>query len=483
MKISEKIGINKAQPELDFFDYDIDKDNLKFIDPYYISKKEDEFLELCDEYIKTFFNRFLDLLKRDEELALDIFSHLGEINEICLGMSKNKPAGKGIGRLNALSIFKSIKKSAALEKGVIDGIEDVRLFIDGVDKDKISDMVANIIKYPLIQYTQEQCKLFGVKLQMVESGYYWNKETISWERGHQEMLVIDDKKYLLFPKILVSDSKYYTPDEYFRHYILNYLQEENIKNDTSLVRKSYNKDGSLKKAWVYKKDIVNDMKSRGECFTKSWVANFSKYNPEVFAKFKRKVINKISDSRHDLIQQEELDELLDKLILELKSISPGTENATKYHRLMYGILELLFYPYIAHPKIEEEINEGRKRVDISFLNIAETGFFFLLANTYNIPCNKIMIECENYSKDLKNPELDQMAGRFSTNRGRFGIVCCRSIEDKELIIDSERDTAVDNRGWIIHLTDEEIIELLEMRKKSISVDNFLISKFDEIISK
>ena len=54
MKISEKIGINKAQPELDFFDYDIDKDNLKFIDPYYISKKEDEFLELCDEYIKTF---------------------------------------------------------------------------------------------------------------------------------------------------------------------------------------------------------------------------------------------------------------------------------------------------------------------------------------------------------------------------------------------------------------------------------------------
>lgn len=94
-----------------------------------------------------------------------------------------------------------------------------------------------------------------------------------------------------------------------------------------------------------------------------------------------------------------------------------------------------------------------------------------------------MIECKNYSKDLKNPELDQMAGRFSPNRGRFGIICCRSIKDKKLIIDSEHDTVIDNRGWIIHLTDEEIIELLEMRKKSLSVDEYLISKFKEIIDK
>lgn len=483
MRISERVGINKTQPELDFFDYEINKDTFKFIDPYYISKKEDEFLELCDEYIKTFFNRFMDLLKRDEEQALELFSHLGEINEICLGMSKDKPAGRGVGRLNSLSIFKAIKESAAFENGVIDGIEDIRLFIDGVDKDKISDMVANIIKYPLIRYTQDQCKLFGVKMQKVETGFYWDKDTISWERGHQEMLVIDGKKYLLFPKILVSDSKYYTSEEYFRHYILNYLQEENIKNNTSLVRKSYNSDGSLKKAWVYKKDIVDDMNARGEFFTKSWVANFSKHNPEVFKKFKREVINKISDNRHDLIQQEELDELLNRLILELKSIPSGPENATRYHRLMFGILELLFYPYIAHPQIEEEINEGRKRVDITFLNISETGFFFILPNTYNIPCIKIMIECKNYSKDLKNPELDQMAGRFSPNRGRFGIICCRSIKDKKLIIDSEHDTVIDNRGWIIHLTDEEIIELLEMRKKSLSVDDYLISKFKEIIDK
>ena len=41
MRISERIGINKTQPELDFFDYEINKDTFKFIDPYYISKKED----------------------------------------------------------------------------------------------------------------------------------------------------------------------------------------------------------------------------------------------------------------------------------------------------------------------------------------------------------------------------------------------------------------------------------------------------------
>ena len=78
--------------------------------------------------------------------AEELFSHLGETNEVCLGFSKFAPQGKGMGPSDATRIFKSLKVSKALRTGIMEDIEDFRIFVDNVDKDKMSDMTANIIK-------------------------------------------------------------------------------------------------------------------------------------------------------------------------------------------------------------------------------------------------------------------------------------------------------------------------------------------------
>lgn len=478
MKISRKMGINRSQLELDFFDYDIDKDTYAFLDPYYIARKEDEFLKKCNEYIETFFNRFLFLLHDDEDKAYDLFSHLGEVNEICLGMSRDVPQGKGIGQLDSKKIFDAIRASQAFQTGIAKHLEDVRIFVSGVDKDKVSDMVANIIKYPLFEYTQEQCNLWGVETQSIEAGYYWNKS--EWVRGHQKMLVLDDKPYLLFPKILITKSKNYSSNEYFRMYVLEHLKQKHLQEDSELVRKSYNKDGTVKRVYVFKKDVEANLKEQ-EIINKDWLARFTKENPDVFKKFNKKTIEKISNVDILPITKDEENEIIDTLIDELKSIPFGNEGATRYHHLMSGILELLFYPHLSYPRIEEEIHDGRKRIDIVFSNTSEEGFFCLLGTTYNVPCSLIMVECKNYEKDIKNPELDQMAGRFSARRGKFGIICCRNLKNEDLFLERERDTVKDDRGYIIHLTDREIIKLLNERKNNILVDNYLIKKYREII--
>lgn len=77
-----------------------------------------------------------------------------------------------------------------------------------------------------------------------------------------------------------------------------------------------------------------------------------------------------------------------------------------------------------------------------------------------MPCAFILVECKNYSRDLANPELDQMAGRFGPNRGQFGLVVCRSIEDENLFVARCRDTHRDNRGLILPLTDNDLIQAL-----------------------
>ena len=73
MKISEKLGLKKSQLELDFYDYEIGKDTYKFLDPYYIAKKEDSFLSECNLYVETFFNCFFKEFRVSNSFEISLF--------------------------------------------------------------------------------------------------------------------------------------------------------------------------------------------------------------------------------------------------------------------------------------------------------------------------------------------------------------------------------------------------------------------------
>lgn len=227
---------------------------------------------------------------------------------------------------------------------------------------------------------------------------------------------------------------------------------------------------------------VNLYLTRGHYISdKKWLADFTLRHPEVFAQFKKDCIKRINFITNEELDVVEVRTVTEYLKNKLLNIPKGSSAATEYHRTIVGIMELLFYPYLASPKIEEEIHDGRKRMDIVFDNCADFGFFHRLSTSYDVPSRFIIVECKNYSRDIKNPELDQLSGRFSPNRGKFGIAACREIEDMSTFLARCNDTVKDNRGVIIPLVDSDFVYMLEnFENNNIIWEEVLQERFHEV---
>lgn len=460
MRISRRFKLGVTQYELDFVDIDTNKDLRVFIDPHFLGQRTDRWSLDAAGSIQSFFQRFLDLLRAGRKIdARELFSRLGEPNETCLGLSTARPRGNAVGKELADQIFDSLVDSKAVKTGVLSDLEDARIFVRNIDKDRVSDMATVLIRGQLLSYTVDQCALWGIPLTPnVPSGDVWDPTSGTWTAYLTRRLVVSGRPILLVPKGIVSFSKRYTAKKYHQHYVLNYLKHEHLRMDTVLVRKRKLRNGTVKR-WVTKKSIV-EHESPGD---KEYLAAFTGKHIDVFADFKARAAHGERSIPDEDFTTLNLSEVAQHLIQTLDSIRPGNENAPRYHRLVTGILELCFYPALIAPRMETPLHEGRKRIDITFDNAATTGFFQRLHHIHGIASAYIMVECKNYSRDVNNPEMDQLAGRFGVNRGRFGLLISRTVNDLDTLLLRCADAYRDGRGLIVPLCDDDLRQILVAR--------------------
>ncbi len=240
MRISKRFKLKASQFELDFVDIDTSRDRPLFVDPHFLGLRTDRWSLGAAASVQSFFKYFLDLLragKRDD--ARQLFSYLGEPNETCLGLSRGQPRGNAIGEELANDIFDSLVTSRAVTTGVLTDLEDARVFVRGIDKDRVSDMTTVLIRQHLLQYTIDQCNLWGIPLTPdVPSGDVWDATTSAWVSYHTPRLIVSSRPILLVPKGIATFSKQYTAEKYHRHFVLTYLQHEHLRLNSLLVKKT-----------------------------------------------------------------------------------------------------------------------------------------------------------------------------------------------------------------------------------------------------
>ncbi len=444
-----------TQGSLDFLDVDILGDRPVFIDPTALLALPSAWGRECVTLVQDFFHKVLELIHNGQhDEARELLSRLREPNETHLGYSRGRARGRALGLESANRVWDALRLSEAVRTGLLEDLEDTILMVPGIAEDIVSDITTNIIRQPLIHYTEMACEEFGIPIESgVPSGPLWDPENKRWFDELVELPIPHEgKKLLLVPKVIVRKKMTYNTDDYFTNYLLPFLREYELQAGSALVRVL--RDG---RRIVTNKSLIEKYGAG-----KTTIVRETRNYPEVLARYRtekrtRRIPPMLPEAFRQTIGTPEPD--LTALIDELAAISPGTPGANLYHRSIEAFFTALFYPALVNPHHEFQIHEGRKRIDILYVNAASTGFFHWLGLHHEAP--HVIVECKNYSGDPANPELDQLSGRFSHARGRVGLLVCRHIQNKPLFLERCRDTARDDRGFIIPLDDDDLRELAD----------------------
>lgn len=405
-RLSKHFALGRSQPTLDFVDVDVRGDVALFIDPRALLLDESDWGHECVSLLQHFFGEVLALIKAGANPSA-LLGQLREPNETRLGLSKGRAHGHGLGPELAYEVGSALSRSEAARTGLLQDLEDTILMVPGVGPDLISDIATNVIREPLLNYTREMAEEYGLPLVPdVYVGPIWSPSRRQWIQRLESAVMADDRPLVLVPKAIVRLDLDYDADEYLRHFIIPRLQAEEIDAASGLVHLL--KDGTPR---VDVKDVIEKYGR-----TKADIERLTLERPELLDAYRKAKEDVHPPLSHDALafDQGESTPDWDALLNAVVSTPSGNDDASRYHDAVKDLLTALLYPALTSPRKEVRLNDGRKRVDIVFTNIAKSGFFHWLGDHFAAP--HIFVECKNYEGDPGNPELDQLGGRFSPRR-------------------------------------------------------------------
>ncbi len=455
---SQFFGINLPQYALPFVDFDLESDVPLYIDPYAITKDPSQLGAKCHNAIASYFQCLLDAIRSQDKHGVRRLIHrrLTEPFEIHLGVSQVARRGRGIGIEQEQYIVDAITNSTAAKLGIIHGIQELELHIEGIGPDKISDLIANIILAHLAEFTEEMGDRYGIATQPVAISGFWNAARQEWDGGYFNLPINGINSYVLVPKRFVRRERdLMNHRQYYDKYVLEILQRELLDASDSLAQTL--KSGKRR---VTKKAIRADERFKP---SKEFISNFITENPDSMDDYRSDLgtsFNPVDPAMYS--GKANIDDPEIEIILEqLFQIPPGNKDAAAYHNAIFNLAEFIFDWVLDNFTKEFEVDQGRGRIDIIADNVASGGLFLDILNEFN--AHNIPMECKNYRADMGNKEFNQLMERLGKTTSRFGVLFCRSIIDSTAMLKHQTDRWLRHNAIILLMDDAIVRQLAEYR--------------------
>jgi hypothetical protein len=109
-----------------------------------------------------------------------------EVPEIGMGYTQTSRRGSGVGTYLTELIIETLVGSLQLRERGVRHIEEMQLLSAGIGPDRVSDIVANILKRFLVAYTQRQCEIWHLPTRSgVPLSHIYNHSNGLWEDSHE----------------------------------------------------------------------------------------------------------------------------------------------------------------------------------------------------------------------------------------------------------------------------------------------------------
>jgi hypothetical protein len=431
-----------TQEEVDFAIPFIDEDIPLYIDPFLLWKSPSQQDNSLHTALVSAFNHLgFSYLKGEKDYAIQTLIKLSECNEVGFGNSKNRK-GKRIGAKLAETILKLWTKIPQIQARGFSHLEEIQLCVEGISKDRISDITASLIKSFLIDFTISESKKVGIPLhQEVEIEVYnFRKNNFCIEKVQLPINPDTGLPVLFVPKRWLKFIPWINFDDYFDNYFLKEV-DDSVRDSATLLDYNRNNYGAIEAYIALKERQQNDCK-----------------NDPLF-----KAIPIGSATRK---------------LVEVLKLPTGKEKGIDkiYEETIGQLMASLLYPKLDFADTQARTDSGVHIRDLIFYNNHSDEFLAEIYKTYN--CTQIVMELKNV-KNVETEHVNQLHRYLKDSFGGFGIIITRNEPGKN-VVKNIVDLWSAQRKCILVLTDEDIrLMVTVFRSKQRSPLDVLKKKFVE----
>lgn len=235
-KVTTHYGIPDPVP---FVDVDITADNRMFLDPHAIRLAHGplpfarDAIDCADSFLNEVIACILSGSIPDMHRGKNLLQHFAEPWETRLGMSEAGYYGHGgadgIGTLIWETMLGDVE--ALVRLLILKQLEDLPLFVEGVDRDITSDVTTRIVFAPLGRLTESMVAKYpqftaGTHEVKTVERQVWNPGAREWDVAQFDLPVADGKPLLLVPAGWARPTLLMSAGRFYETAVLSYAQLE-----------------------------------------------------------------------------------------------------------------------------------------------------------------------------------------------------------------------------------------------------------------
>lgn len=201
LPICEQLGV--GPDSVTFVNVQPGVDTKLFLDPFRLMHApSDQFYDSLRAGTASFFKAMVELVAYSIPLA-ELLSHGREPLYTHLGLAQAGNVGRGLGDTTCRTFSDAavgfINRTLSQESSPLTGLEDLCMLVPNVGKDRVSDLITNIISFQLAEYTAQCMASFPGKLRSTMVSL-WGWRPGGWEQKRTPVALVAGRPVLLVPK-------------------------------------------------------------------------------------------------------------------------------------------------------------------------------------------------------------------------------------------------------------------------------------------